>query len=184
MDEVFRKRKLEDSYSVANARSRPQSNSVNDVSTASHDRMAASSTHHGQSGENVGVATIFAQQAPFVARNSKGERVDLWFRARRCESLDARRARGKSTTPCNDHFLGTGCHKQGCGFDHGTCNQEELQALRWLARQSPCIHLNDCSNSACYYGHQCPFDDCRYGSGCRFFKVHGKSTVPVTSERC
>lgn len=111
-----------------------------------------------------------------IFQNSKGQRVD--------QSVKADRAIVTSLKPkklCNRHFL-TRCNYDPCLHSHaGTLNSAQIEALRFIARLSPCQTLY-CEDVDCVAGHRCmQGSNCdRRGSSCWFSEdmhhVDGKVT--------
>lgn len=84
-----------------------------------------------------------------IFQNSKGQRVD--------QPVKAERAIVTSLKPkklCNRHFL-TRCVYQNCSHSHqGKLGAEEINALKYIARLSPCLSLY-CEDPDCVAGHRC-----------------------------
>jgi hypothetical protein len=117
-----------------------------------------------------------------ILRNSKGERLDskLSYDQHTLNSLKVRKL-------CNKYALLGKCPFES---SFGSCihahsqdlNEREKDALRAIARMSPCPTGSGCSNGQCLFGHVCTKPKCT-GLGCRFPKdLHNISSV-VSSER-
>lgn len=74
----------------------------------------------------------------------------------------------KAKKLCETFFLSK-CDFLNCKYDHnGNLNQEELNTLRYIAKQSPCQSVY-CQRPYCVSGHICPYDGkCAYGKNCKF----------------
>lgn len=72
--------------------------------------------------------------------------------------LEAVKKRKDNQKLCNNHYLRGPCAKgDSCCFEHNyKPNQEELNAIAYLARQNPCTNGQDCVLEGCIYGHHCP----------------------------
>ena len=72
--------------------------------------------------------------------------------------LDAVKKRKENNKLCNNHYLRGPCAKgDSCCFEHNyKPNQEELNAIAYLARQNPCTNGQACVLDGCFYGHHCP----------------------------
>ncbi|KAL7909638.1 hypothetical protein GGI35DRAFT_389559 [Trichoderma velutinum] len=108
-----------------------------------------------------------------ILRNRLGQRVDsrLSYSQADFSSLKDRKL-------CNNfHLLGK-CYyldKYGkCHHIHGEkLTAQQLEALRGIARQSPCLNGLSCSQTDCVAGHRCPREPCHL-ENCWFPKeMHG-----------
>ena len=55
---------------------------------------------------------------------------------------------------CNDFFLGQGCNKEDCIYDHGEVSQNVLNVLRGIVRNKlKCTKRGECRSKLCYRGH-------------------------------
>ncbi|UKZ77815.1 hypothetical protein TrVFT333_005541 [Trichoderma virens FT-333] len=108
-----------------------------------------------------------------ILRNRLGQRVDsrLSYSQSDFSSLKDRKL-------CNNfHLLGK-CYyldKYGkCHHIHGEkLTAQQLEALRGIARQSPCLNGLSCSQTDCVAGHRCPREPCHL-ENCWFPKeMHG-----------
>jgi hypothetical protein len=104
-----------------------------------------------------------------VLRNKHGQRVDapLSYLQSDFQALKARKL-------CNAHYLLGECpfekSDRGCNHDHLTrLTPKQLDALRAIARQSPCPSGLYCSNTDCIQGHSCTRSGCVIAT-CRFSK--------------
>lgn len=105
-----------------------------------------------------------SKQGKKIFHNSKGQRVDQPIKADR-----ATVTRLKPMKLCNRHFL-TQCHYEVCTHSHvGNLTPAELDALRFIARLSPCQTVY-CEDPDCVAGHRCmQGSNCdRRGSKCWF----------------
>nr|POF14087.1 hypothetical protein CFP56_03111 [Quercus suber] len=139
------------------------------------------------------------QPAPLVTvvrRNRKGQRIDEPI-AHDSSDIPALR----KVKWCNQHFIGVGCcHlKAGkidkCPHTHeGHLTNRQKNALRVIARETPCKRGTTCDDRNCIYGHRCPFPRamegsmrglaCLGGEHCRFsLDMHGLDNVPVAMTR-
>ena len=105
---------------------------------------------------------------PVAPRNSQGQRVDLPLGRVPQDLVDIL----KPKKLCNTHHLAGYClfarYGKRCKFDHDkTLNRQEIVALRFIARLSPCNQGLGCDNVNCIFGHQCyrpycPRNDCDF----------------------
>lgn len=114
-----------------------------------------------------------------VLRNKVGERVDSPLS---CMPQDV--ILMKNRKMCNNFHLLGDCHFLrnfgSCQHKHGPkLDGKDLQALRAVARHSPCLAGLDCDDPSCIHGHRCPRSSCSM-SGCKFpLKMHNTDTVVV-----
>ncbi|KAB5526489.1 hypothetical protein GE09DRAFT_1151585 [Coniochaeta sp. 2T2.1] len=104
-----------------------------------------------------------------VLRNKHGQRVDapLNYSQSDFNALKVRKL-------CNTHYLLGKCpfekNDGGCTHDHlARLAPKQLDALRAIARQSPCQFGLYCSNTDCIHGHSCTRPGCIIAT-CRFSK--------------
>jgi hypothetical protein len=99
-------------------------------------------------------------------RNSKGERVDPQLHLR-CSQQDVMDIRPKKL--CNNyHLLGHCSYGNACSHRHGPeLKPNELDALRSIARLTPCGNGLRCKDESCVYGHKCQRRFCVI-TQCRF----------------
>lgn len=117
-----------------------------------------------------------------VLRNRMGQRVDapLKYSFDDFMSLKARKL-------CNSfHLLGK-CSSRAfenygkCQHDHdGTLNRSEMEALRAVARQSPCQRGLECNDPDCPFGHRCTRINCAMGD-CRFSRAMNNVDTKIVS---
>lgn len=105
-----------------------------------------------------------------VYQNNKGERVDMPLKPVEgiIKLLKQRRL-------CYQYHLLGDCGYNTCTHGHGTrlSSARELEALRFMARLSPCGIGLGCDLETCVAGHQCPRPGCQ-GGDCRFPReMHG-----------
>lgn len=95
--------------------------------------------------------------------NQNGHRIDpvIRYNKQLCASLRDRKL-------CHAFFLSR-CELPSCGLDHrSNLSHEELTALRYIARLSPCGSVH-CRDANCISGHVCPRDGrCLYRKKCKF----------------
>lgn len=109
-----------------------------------------------------------------IARTKDGGRIDppLSYSKKVRNGLARRDPR-----VCNVHHLRGPCpYGPKCGFSHDVLNEEEMRALRKLAREQPCRKGNECEDLDCFAGHHCPKNK-RCQESCRFSEkanVNGK----------
>ncbi|EXJ64371.1 hypothetical protein A1O7_00707 [Cladophialophora yegresii CBS 114405] len=98
-----------------------------------------------------------------IYQNNKGQRVDQPIKADKATTY-----RLKPLKLCNRHFL-TKCYHNPCGHNHeGKLTSVEIDALRFIARLSPCQTLY-CEDPDCVSGHRCMQGaNCDKGSRCWF----------------
>ncbi|EXJ92478.1 hypothetical protein A1O3_01029 [Capronia epimyces CBS 606.96] len=111
-----------------------------------------------------------------IFQNSQGQRVDQAVKAERAivTSLKPRKL-------CNRHFL-TRCNYSPCLHSHeGKLAPAQLDALRFIARLSPCQTLY-CEDPDCVSGHRCmQGSHCdRRGSNCWFSEEMHNVDVKIT----
>ncbi|KAL1899941.1 hypothetical protein Cpir12675_001162 [Ceratocystis pirilliformis] len=74
-------------------------------------------------------------------------------------SVNSIKNRGDGKKLCNLYFLRNTCPRNivDCPFDHRhKVTKDELGAIAFLARITPCQYGQDCPNTDCVYGHNCP----------------------------
>jgi hypothetical protein len=88
---------------------------------------------------------------PAIPRNKYGQRVDS------IPKYDASELnRVKKIKMCNVHYLRNDCpYGDECTHDHFyKPNKNELETLRFVARQTPCRFGTQCDDAKCIYGHR------------------------------
>jgi len=105
-----------------------------------------------------------------VLRNTHGQRIDppLKYSTTLVSELKPRKF-------CNRfHLLGE-CPYEPCSHKHGPkLGCEQLNALRHVARQTPCALGLECDDGKCLSGHSCPATPCTWGRECKFPReMHG-----------
>jgi len=150
--------------------SRPsRSPSVTYASTARQGSSVTSEPNGGPVDETFLVSsgdTVNQQERPArkIFKNSQGQRVDQPVRADRMLVSNL-----KPKKLCNRHFLSR-CTYVQCTHSHeGKLSAAELDALRFIARLSPCQTIR-CEDPDCVAGHRCmQGPDCdRRGTSCWF----------------
>ena len=89
-----------------------------------------------------------------IYRNEKGQRVDppikastAWINFIKPKKL------------CNHHYLGH-CPFNDCAHSHREkLSKEGMDALRVIARMTPCYKGLECDDESCFYGHRCTRND-------------------------
>ncbi|KAF6791404.1 CCCH zinc finger DNA binding protein [Colletotrichum sojae] len=176
-DNVFRTQKLPNIKRRVSFRLTPPSTpSVGYAAAAARAPAAplSSSSHAGQQHSG----TTIASAAAGVSRNKAGQRVDAPLGCNQREIVTI-----KNRKLCNNfHLLGW------CSYleDHGSCLHEHgtrvtgrnLQALRAVARLSPCYAGLDCNDPSCILGHRCPRENCAVND-CKFGTLHNIDTEIV-----
>jgi len=125
-----------------------------------------------------------------IKRNRHGHRID----PTRLKNYDREQVnRIKSLKVCNAHYLRPdGCTKKGdsCQHKHNwkpRNGSDDLEALKMIARMSPCQNGPNCRDKHCIYGHECTAPKaekgtkaakdgypCMFGEDCYFTKeMHG-----------
>lgn len=123
--------------------------------------------------------TTAADNPNVVLRNKAGERIDSPLK---CMPRDV--VLMKNQKLCNNFHLLGDCYFLrifgSCQHKHGPkLDAKDLQALRVVARHSPCPAGSDCDDSSCILDHQCPRNSCSK-SGCKFpLTMHSTDTVVV-----
>ncbi|KAI9758431.1 MAG: hypothetical protein M4579_003060 [Chaenotheca gracillima] len=111
-----------------------------------------------------------------VYANAKGQRIDVPLKPSSAlvHELKLRKL-------CNLHHLSGFCYYQNCKHEHGPrLEPKRLEALRFLARLTPCQAGVFCEDEDCIYGHRCPQTGCTGTPDCRFSReMHGVSTIIV-----
>lgn len=113
------------------------------------------------------------QQQPVVMvvhQNSKGERIDMPLKP-----VEGIIKLLKQRKLCYQYHLLGECGYNACTHGHGTrlSSARELEALKFMARLSPCGIGLGCDLETCVAGHQCPRPGCQ-GGDCRFPReMHG-----------
>ena len=119
------------------------------------------------------------KSAKFIPRNAEGKRIDpdVLF------DNDLRHRIPKEKL-CNNFQLKGFCeYGDGCRHNHRELSDQELAALRVLARGSQCRNGTACNDATCYSGHQCPYKPCREGTGkCTFSEEMHFDDTEVISE--
>ncbi|KAI9764317.1 MAG: hypothetical protein M1840_008535 [Geoglossum simile] len=121
-----------------------------------------------------GIPKQFFTASPIVL-NWRGQRLDPPI-----DVSESAIAALKSRNPklCNAFYLRGRCSVKGCPRDHAYCpSTEEIDALRSLARHSPCRYSDQCNEEWCQFGHNCPWNCVR--ENCKFREVHGIDTRTV-----
>ena len=133
---------------------------------------------HTQDGLSPAVTTI-DWWAEGVCKNQAGQRIDpeIDFRP-------AKRYELQKEGYCNNfHLKGRCTFGDACRHKHGQLTNEYLDALKTLARGSPCRYGNACPIKDCYAGHHCPFRPCLKKPGeCYYPKemhIHDRTVVLV-----
>lgn len=72
--------------------------------------------------------------------------------------LERIKRRSGSNKLCNNHYLRGPCSKgDECGFEHSyKATDEDMKAIKYLARLSACTSGQECESEYCIYGHHCP----------------------------
>lgn len=115
-----------------------------------------------------------------VLRNSAGQRID-WPVELNVDEQILNSLRKRRTRLCNLYYLRGDCPNRNCKYDHDSyLNEEEVEALLYLARCHPCNSGTSCDNPNCTSGHRCPNGKkCTYGNKCRFAGTHDMDLRPV-----
>jgi hypothetical protein len=171
--DVFRK-----SQQLPNTNRRVSSASSSNYASAAR-KTPSPSTH----GAVLSTPTSSQERSPVkILRNCKGERLDskLSYDQRILNSLRVRKL-------CNSYALLGKCPFElssgSCIHDHSQdLSEREKNALRAIARFSPCPAGSGCNDGQCLLGHVCTKSKCT-GLGCRFpEELHNINSV-VFSER-
>ena len=119
------------------------------------------------------------QAARYIPRDIQGRRLDLpvQFSALMVDRLEAQRL-------CNNYHLKGHCAYPKCKHLHlwhgRELFDEEKQALRVIARRSPCRAKNGCMDPECYAGHRCPNHIVKGNRICCFDEcLHFEDSEPV-----
>ena len=109
-----------------------------------------------------------------VLRNTHGQRIDppLKYSSTLVSELKPRKL-------CNRfHILGE-CPYEPCNHKHGAkLGGDQLNALRRIARQTPCTQGSECDDEKCLLGHSCPATPCTWGQECKFPReMHGIDNI-------
>ena len=91
-----------------------------------------------------------------LCRNRFGQRIDPSI-----EVSDARDVALKKEKLCKNFHLRGHCNcfvrrQRACNFQHRPVDEQELAALRIIARELPCHNGINCRDSSCYAGNRCP----------------------------
>ncbi|KAI9773725.1 MAG: hypothetical protein M1839_002023 [Geoglossum umbratile] len=106
---------------------------------------------------------------PPILLNWKGQRLDPALSAPEHTILALKLRNPKL---CNSFYLRGRCTSRDCQRDHAhSPTVGEIDALRTLARQSPCRYTDRCTEEWCFFGHNCPWNCVR--ESCKFREVHG-----------
>ncbi|KAI9737448.1 MAG: hypothetical protein M1834_009602 [Cirrosporium novae-zelandiae] len=155
---VFRDTKLQTHTFSTTPPSSPTSLPLSYASTVSTKRPSVSSITHE--------SEINTPYRPVVLKNSKGQRVDPLLKPVQTivSSIKPRKL-------CNYyHILGGVCPWQMCSHQHGPrLTGKELEALRFIARLTPCVNGLECDDDRCVMGHRCQ-NHSYWRSDCRFPK--------------
>lgn len=101
--------------------------------------------------------------AKTILRNSRGQRVDSPLQ---CSPNDVNDLKARKL--CNSYHLLGQCPYRNCIHPHGSkLSGKQLEALRYIARLTPCTNGLGCNDASCIVGHQCPRKPCTLPS-CRF----------------
>lgn len=111
-----------------------------------------------------------------IYRNSKGQRVDSPLKPPQQLVTTL-----KNRKLCNLHHLLRSCPYDPCNHTHGPrLDPKQLEALRYIARLSPCLNGLECDDQYCISGHRCPSQPCTRVQ-CRFPReMHGVDTKIVS----
>ncbi|KAL1969126.1 hypothetical protein VTN77DRAFT_380 [Rasamsonia byssochlamydoides] len=109
-----------------------------------------------------------------VALNAKGQRVDLPLQFSYSDVIALKKEKF-----CNMYHIRGECTYSRCEYKHGThLTGPKLQALRYIARMSPCPVGLACRDESCICGHRCMKNSCT-DAHCWFRDMHGIDTTPV-----
>ena len=108
-----------------------------------------------------------------IARNTKGQRVDIPLRFSQLDIVSLKKQR-----LCNPYHILGNCNWGDCHHPHGArLTGPKLEALKHIARMSPCPNGLECQDEHCISGHRCMKVNCVIFL-CRFGKeMHGVDTV-------
>ncbi|KAH7109286.1 C-x8-C-x5-C-x3-H type zinc finger protein-like protein [Dendryphion nanum] len=156
-DQVFRNTKLGSKTVTSKVAPQPTLNPNYAAAVTSSGSMPPNSVMTLKDDASVGV--------PPILRNSKGQRIDsvLQYFQNDVEALKKRKL-------CNSYHILAECPFRGCTHTHGPrLSDKQLEALRAVARLTPCSNGLACKDKKCIAGHQCPRKQCNW-QGCRFRK--------------
>ncbi|KPI42223.1 uncharacterized protein AB675_9492 [Cyphellophora attinorum] len=153
---------------------------INSPNVTEPPKAAPVPTTSASTSQKTGRKTIFV--------NSQGQRLD-----KPLKDVDRDLAKElKQKKLCNRHHLRGDCDKGNTGFftcNHshaGTLKEREKQALRFVARTSPCKLGTACQDPDCFYGHRCQYGenctktDCWFSDDMHYVALEGiKETLPV-----
>jgi len=110
-----------------------------------------------------------------ILRNSRGQRIDSPLRYSQNDLNDLRQRK-----LCNSYHLLGQCPYRNCTHLHEPkLSSRQREALRYIARFTPCTNGLECDDASCIAGHQCFRRGCVM-VGCRFPReMHGVDTIPV-----
>ncbi|KAL2041888.1 hypothetical protein N7G274_005075 [Stereocaulon virgatum] len=99
-----------------------------------------------------------------VLRNRFGQRIDPAL-----EVLNEQMTAVRIDKLCNGFCIRGHCrHQSPCKFQHRLISEQELAALRVIAREAPCMHGTWCRDPSCFFGHNCTQDYSCVRSVCKF----------------
>ena len=110
-----------------------------------------------------------------ILRNSLGQRIDTPLRYSQNDLNDLRQRK-----LCNSYHLLGQCPYRNCTHLHEPkLNGKQREALRFIARFTPCTNGLECDDTSCIAGHQCVRKTCVL-VGCRFPReMHGVDMTVV-----
>ena len=109
-----------------------------------------------------------------ILLNVNDHRLDRPLDSCDSEILNSMTIRSQVQKFCHWHYLHKNCTNKGCEYRHEELNEEELKAVRMMARGIPCEQLGHCRKRNCHYGHICyRLPNC-YRRPCPFADTHGE----------
>lgn len=101
--------------------------------------------------------------------NRDNERLDAYLAPPTTEQWERFNQRTQEKKLCNRYHLLRCCpDMEKCQYDHRPIDSDVLHALRYVARNIPCVKQGACRSRSCVNGHICQKDGCWGGVGCRF----------------
>lgn len=136
----------------------------------------ARATYAAAASSSPGVASFAVSETGPIKYNRAGQRLDE--SSLRWDQNLVKRL--KKQELCLRYFLSR-CADSSCNKSHhGELDENQIRALRRVARLSVCQSGTSCQDSNCVEGHSCAYDShCGFGLSCKFGpEMHGVDKVP------